>query len=304
MRAGGFGILSWNPASLVLAPDSHWDYVAAFPRIVRSEQGEGESYIGLGALIVVAVILIAPPRQAISAIARHRLFSLCRALSPLRHFESRLPGTASDPRGAPAGRAERLVSFFRASARFVWVPMPRWCCCRSAHCLSGARRRWRFLSCSWRSSRSSPKRDRRFSSSGHSWRAHGRIGSTSANSAAGCRDTSGSSSFRRLMSAATHSRRYVSRVPDRAGRGAIERADQQPLHGAAAEGLRGRGTLGGWRRARPHHVVCVEQDGHSPISRPWRSCGFTALCRRGLGAGRLATAVEEVTSGSRRSAGW
>ena len=124
MRAGGFGILSWNPASLVLAPDSHWDYVAAFPRIVRSEQGEGESYIGLGALIVVAVILIARPRQAISAIARHRLFSLVLGLFLLYAISNRVflgPHLILEVPLPDA--AERLVSFFRASARFVWVPM-------------------------------------------------------------------------------------------------------------------------------------------------------------------------------------
>jgi hypothetical protein len=122
-RASGFGALSWNPATLVLPPDGAWPFLGRLPRMRSLEQAEGESYLGLGGVLVIAACLLAKPRQAARAVRRHALFTVLLVLLGLYALTNRivvgpfllaevpLPSLVTD-----------LGAFFRASGRFIWVP--------------------------------------------------------------------------------------------------------------------------------------------------------------------------------------
>ena len=122
MRASGFGIHSWNPITLLVAPPGHWDHLPVV-RIATAEQAEGESYLGLGALFIIAIVCITRPRAAVRAVNQHRLlitlFVLCLlyAASNRVFWGSRLLFEVPLP-----PLVEKLVGLFRASGRFVWVP--------------------------------------------------------------------------------------------------------------------------------------------------------------------------------------
>ena len=122
MRASGFGIHSWNPTTLVLAPPGHWDYLPIV-RIASLEQAEGESYLGLGALFVVAVVCVTRPRAAMRAVNQHRLLVILFVLFLLYAASNRIFVGARLLVEVPLpSLVDKLVGLFRASGRFVWVP--------------------------------------------------------------------------------------------------------------------------------------------------------------------------------------
>jgi hypothetical protein len=124
IRASGFGVHSWNPATLVLPPPSHWDYLAGLPRVSVPEQLEGESYLGMGALLVLVTVCVARPLPAIRSMRRHWLLASLLLIFVLYASSNRIfLGTHLLLEVPLPLIADHLVGFFRASGRFIWVPL-------------------------------------------------------------------------------------------------------------------------------------------------------------------------------------
>jgi hypothetical protein len=124
MRAVGFGTLSWNPATLVLPPKGHWEFANEFVRTVSPEQEEGESYLGFGVILVLATCLVARPKQAVLAIRRHGLFAAALLIFTAYAVSNRVYLGRHLLLEVPLHPfAYQLMSFFRASGRFIWVPI-------------------------------------------------------------------------------------------------------------------------------------------------------------------------------------
>jgi Family of unknown function (DUF6311) len=123
MRGHGFGHFSWNLATLIVPPEGYWGVPTGIVRDATGGQYEGEAYIGLGAMLVVAVCVLARPRQAASAVRRHWILAVallvCAAYAPSHRVflsshllvEVPLPQNVLD-----------AASVFRASGRFIWIP--------------------------------------------------------------------------------------------------------------------------------------------------------------------------------------
>jgi hypothetical protein len=122
MRERGFGLYSWNLATLLIPPESYWGIPRDVLRDATGGQIEGEAYIGLGGVLIVVVCLVLRPAQVAASIRRHWMLVLALiaaaayAASNDVYFGSHrllyvpLPGPLI---GATA--------YFRASGRFVWL---------------------------------------------------------------------------------------------------------------------------------------------------------------------------------------
>ena len=76
LSTGGFGHYSWNLATLVVPPPGYWSWGGA--GIVRDATGgqyEGESYLGLGVLMLLATWVIAGRRDLIPLARRHAVLA-------------------------------------------------------------------------------------------------------------------------------------------------------------------------------------------------------------------------------------
>jgi Family of unknown function (DUF6311) len=122
MRAPGFGLYSWNMATLLIPPEFYWGIPHGVLRDATGGQYEGESYIGLGAVLILMVCLVLRPAHVAASIRRHwilviaLLAAAAYAASSDVYFGGHrlahipLPGLLAD-----------LASYFRASGRFVWM---------------------------------------------------------------------------------------------------------------------------------------------------------------------------------------
>jgi hypothetical protein len=121
LRAEGFGVFSWNPLSLVAPPADYWG-VHGLVRDTTNGQFEGESYLGLGGLLLLVASLILVLRQMVLALRRHWLFVLVLAgtaafaaaprvfVGSYLLLDLQLPPWATD-----------IGSLFRANGRFIWI---------------------------------------------------------------------------------------------------------------------------------------------------------------------------------------
>jgi hypothetical protein len=121
MKSQGFGHYSWNLVGLLLPPDGVFGYLAGLPRDGTHGQYEGESYIGRGALLLLALAIAFAPRRSLSTVRRYwvyvgtlLLFAVYAAsnvvyASNVLLFEYPLPQRILD-----------LGNYFRATGRFIW----------------------------------------------------------------------------------------------------------------------------------------------------------------------------------------
>jgi hypothetical protein len=121
MRAEGFGYFTWNPVSLLVPPEDYWG-AHGIVRDATGGQREGESYLGLGGVLVLLASLVFVVKPAARAIRRHWVLALtlgaCAtvAASHRVYVGSHLLVDLPMPLWAiDAG------SLFRATGRFVWV---------------------------------------------------------------------------------------------------------------------------------------------------------------------------------------
>lgn len=115
MRSGGYGEFSWNLVGLLFP-------VQIAPiRDATGGQGEGEAYIGNGALLLLLTCLLTGPRAIREHVRHHR--ALCGVLALLAvyaatnrvYFGSTLVLEYFLP-----NRVIALFSYFRGTGRFIW----------------------------------------------------------------------------------------------------------------------------------------------------------------------------------------
>jgi len=122
MRSFGFGHYSWNLATLLVPPEAYWGFPRGIVRDATGGQYEGDTYLGLGTILVLVVCLLARPKQVVAALRRHWIFCLvllafaAYAASHRVFVGSRLLAEVPLPE-----RILGLTSFFRASGRFIWI---------------------------------------------------------------------------------------------------------------------------------------------------------------------------------------
>jgi hypothetical protein len=123
LRAEGFGVFSWNPMSFVVPPPSHWGPIGIV-RAAIPEQAEGESYPGVGVLLVLLACVVARPRYVLRAIRDHWILVIGLLLCTVLAASNRVfVGSIEIVNIALPDPVMNTVSLFRASGRFIWVPV-------------------------------------------------------------------------------------------------------------------------------------------------------------------------------------
>ena len=115
MQATGFGLYSWNAVGLLVP---RWIDVI---RDATGGQYEGESYIGLGALLVLTLAIVARPAEAVRRLRAHWLFASLLLSFAVFAASNRVyaGGTLIVSYYLPP-QLEGLGSLFRATGRFIW----------------------------------------------------------------------------------------------------------------------------------------------------------------------------------------
>lgn len=121
MKGDGFGYHSWNLASLLLPPRGVFGYLAGVTRDATGGQYEGESYVGLGALMLLALCVVGSPVRTLGHVRQHWVLAL--TLLALAVYAASNVIWVGGAR-IVAYELPRLVadlgSYFRASGRFIW----------------------------------------------------------------------------------------------------------------------------------------------------------------------------------------
>jgi hypothetical protein len=118
-----FGAWSWNLSSLVISPHE-WVRTLGVERHTSGGQYEGESYLGLGPLLVLIVCLLTRPRAVRDGLTRHWPLVLiviaCAAFAASNrvYFGSTLLVDLPMP-----PMLLRVAGLFRSHGRFVWPLM-------------------------------------------------------------------------------------------------------------------------------------------------------------------------------------
>jgi len=120
-RANGFGRFSWNIPTLVVPP-SVFGYAVPMVRDRTGGQYEGESFIGLGALLLLVLSAVAAPRGVWRAAREHWcLVLVILVLCVLAATNAVWVGRHLVLHVRLSKRVLDWVGTFRASGRFVWV---------------------------------------------------------------------------------------------------------------------------------------------------------------------------------------
>ena len=121
MKSEGFGLYSWNLVGLLVPPKGVFGYFAGIARDGTRGQYEGESYIGLGALVVLALSLVLVPRYALSAARRYWVYVavLC-AFAVYAASNLVYAGTVLVVKYPLPQVVMDLGNYYRATGRFIW----------------------------------------------------------------------------------------------------------------------------------------------------------------------------------------
>lgn len=121
MRTEGFGKYSWNVATLLLPPEGVFGVMGGVTRDSTNGQYEGEAYIGLGALLLLALAVGWAPRRIIGYVRRYWAFSAMLVAFSIYAASNRVyaGGTLLVSYDLP-GSVLDLASYFRATGRFIW----------------------------------------------------------------------------------------------------------------------------------------------------------------------------------------
>jgi hypothetical protein len=115
MQAMGFGHFSWNVASL---------FVSRTSGVVRDATGgqyEGDAYIGIGALALLAAAIVTRPGTIARHLRDHRYFVALLVLLAVYAASNRVfAGSTLLFSYSLPPRIEALGGFFRATGRFIW----------------------------------------------------------------------------------------------------------------------------------------------------------------------------------------
>lgn len=121
MKSEGFGKYSWNLVTLLLPPDGIFGYFANVPRDATHGQYEGEAYIGRGALLLLALVLLSFPGRVVQHLRRYWVLALTMAALAIYAASNVIyagPVLVASFDLPPAALA--LGNYFRATGRFVW----------------------------------------------------------------------------------------------------------------------------------------------------------------------------------------
>jgi Family of unknown function (DUF6311) len=121
MKSVGFGLYSWNPASLLVPRRTMWGFGRYFVRDATGGQYEGDTYIGLGALLLLAVSLASRPQWFLAAVRRHPVFVVTLTGLAIWAASSRVyVGSTLVLAIDLSPRMQDIANYFRASGRFIW----------------------------------------------------------------------------------------------------------------------------------------------------------------------------------------
>jgi hypothetical protein len=121
MRSGGLGMYSWNLVTLLVPLEGLWQFPRGVVRDATGGQYEGESYIGLGAVLMLLVVAVVEWRAIVSGVRRHGVFVAALALLTAAAASNRvfLANVLLVEYPLP-DLIENVGSSFRATGRFIW----------------------------------------------------------------------------------------------------------------------------------------------------------------------------------------
>jgi hypothetical protein len=121
MKSQGFGLYSWNLVGLLLPPRGVFGFLAGIPRAGTHGQYEGESFIGLGALLLVVLCVAFTPHKVFASLKAYWVYGVTLvvfavyAASNLVYVSDKLLIAYHLPQFAID-----LGNYFRATGRFIW----------------------------------------------------------------------------------------------------------------------------------------------------------------------------------------
>jgi Family of unknown function (DUF6311) len=121
MTAHGLGVYSWNIVTLLVPPEDFWGFPRGVVRDATGGQYEGETYVGLGAVLMLVTAVVISPRALLLHARRHPVlvatlaFLALAAASNKVYAGSRLLLAYNLP-----GVVESVAGAFRATGRFIW----------------------------------------------------------------------------------------------------------------------------------------------------------------------------------------
>jgi hypothetical protein len=121
VKSGGFGYFSWNPVTLVVPPERYWGFPRGITRDATGGQYEGETYIGLGAVLIAFVCAAVWPRRIWERLREHSVLAVVLLILAAFAATHRVyVGKTLVLSYSLPGRLEDLANSFRASGRFIW----------------------------------------------------------------------------------------------------------------------------------------------------------------------------------------
>ncbi len=121
MKAGGFGLYSWNLATLFVPPESLWGFPRGLVRDATGGQYEGDCYIGLGAVLLVAACAVTRPGTLVRGARRHAALVAAVLLLTAWAASNRIYFGRTLLLAYPLPSVlDGLTGFFRATGRFMW----------------------------------------------------------------------------------------------------------------------------------------------------------------------------------------
>src|SRR4029450_6352979 len=117
----GFGHFSWNLVTLLVPPEDYWGFPRGVVRDATGGQYEGETYIGLRAVLMLVTAVVISPRALLLHARRHPVlvatlaFLALAAASNKVYAGSRLLLSHNLP-----GVVESVAGPFRATGPFIW----------------------------------------------------------------------------------------------------------------------------------------------------------------------------------------
>jgi hypothetical protein len=121
MKSQGFGLYSWNLVGLLVPPNGLFGYFAGIARDGTHGQYEGESWVGMGAFLVLALSLVLVPRQILPALRRYWVYvATLVAFAVYAASNIVYAGSVLVVHYPLPQLAIDLGNYFRATGRFIW----------------------------------------------------------------------------------------------------------------------------------------------------------------------------------------
>jgi hypothetical protein len=121
MKSQGFGLYSWNLVGLLVPPKGLFGYFAGIARDGTHGQYEGESWVGMGTLVVLALSVVLAPGLVLQSIRRYWVYvALLLAFAVYAASNLVYAGTVLVVHYPLPQIVIDLGNYFRATGRFIW----------------------------------------------------------------------------------------------------------------------------------------------------------------------------------------